>query len=242
MIELKSIVKNFNGTNALKDFNLSVPEFSTTVLIGPSGCGKSTVLRLITGLEKSDKGDVLIDNEIVDKNNLSAFRRRIGYVIQSGGLFPHVSSFENVVITARYFKWSKSKIADRIEELCQLTGFPPDALNRFPGQLSGGQKQRVSLMRSLMLDPDILLFDEPLGSLDPLIRFDLQRDLKNIFKTLNKTVLMVTHDLNEAAYFADIIVLMKSGQVVQRGDLNSLINNPKNNFVIDFITAQRTLI
>ena len=146
----------------------------------------------------------------------------MGYVIQEGGLFPNLSARETVSLMASYLGWDKERIEKRVEELCKLTKFPKDALNRYPIQISGGQRQRLSLMRALMLDPDILLLDEPLGALDPLIRSELQEDLKEIFSALSKTVVMVTHDIGEAAFFGDNIVLIKDGNIVQQGNIVDL--------------------
>jgi osmoprotectant transport system ATP-binding protein len=238
-IQLKSISKFYDSQQVLKNINLEAAAGKTTVLIGPSGCGKSTLIRIITGLVIPDRGKVEIHDQILDKSNLLFNRRRMGYVIQDGGLFPHLTAEENVSLMAKQLNWQKQKIETRINELIGLTKFPESGLEKYPAELSGGQKQRVSLMRALMLDPEFLLLDEPLGALDPLIRFDLQTDLKNIFKELKKTVLLVTHDLSEAAYFGDTIVLMKEGEIVQVDNINSLVNNPSSEFVSRFITAQR---
>ncbi|MFO7446176.1 MAG: ATP-binding cassette domain-containing protein [Ignavibacteriaceae bacterium] len=218
-IHLENITKSYNGLPALKNISLNIPGGNTTVLIGPSGSGKSSLIRIIIGLIKADSGKVLINDEVLTQDNLNSIRRNTGYVIQEGGLFPHLTAGKNVTLLAEYLKWNKEKINTRVAELAELTNFPPGALNRFPAELSGGQNQRVSLMRALMPDPQILLLDEPLGALDPLIRYDLQNDLKDIFQRLNKTVVIVTHDLNEAAFFGDKIVLMKDGLIVQEGTL-----------------------
>ncbi len=147
----------------------------------------------------------------------------MGYVIQEGGLFPHLTAEENISIMAKQIAWSDKKVKGRIEGLCDLTNLHYSVLKRYPAQLSGGQRQRVSLMRALMLDPDILLLDEPLGALDPIIRFELQNDLREIFKSLKKTVVLVTHHMGEAAFFGDIIVLMKDAEVVQKGTIIDLV-------------------
>jgi len=223
----------------LSDINLHFPENQTTVLIGPSGCGKSTLLRLMAGLETADDGELLINGLPLTTSNLTAFRLRMGYVIQEGGLFPHLSIRDNVCIMANHLGWDRDKTEHRLEELVEMAHMPRSKLDHFPLELSGGQRQRVSLMRALMLDPDLLLLDEPLGALDPMIRFDLQQELKEIFATLNKTVIMVTHDIAEAAYFGDIIVLMRAGQIVQTGSLNQLLQSPADPFVLKFVNAQR---
>ncbi|HEX3036791.1 MAG TPA: ABC transporter ATP-binding protein [Thermodesulfobacteriota bacterium] len=240
MIVLENVSKTFGSTKALNFINLTIDKSSTTVLIGPSGCGKSTLIRIIMGLVKTDTGRVNIDGEILASENITSHRRRMGYVIQEGGLFPHLTAGENVSLMAKHLGWNRQRIETRINELSELTKFPRDGLDRFPAQLSGGQNQRVSLMRALMLNPDILLLDEPLGALDPLIRYDLQRDLKEIFQTLGKTVIMVTHDIGEAGFFGDKIVLLKDGSIVQQGGIIDLVKNPADPFVTRFINAQRS--
>jgi osmoprotectant transport system ATP-binding protein len=242
MIRLEQISKRFETTVALERVNLSIPSGHITVLIGPSGCGKSTLIRIIAGLVRPDSGLVYIDDEQLTSANLLRMRRRMGYVIQQGGLFPHLSVRKNVALMADYLGWRKDDIETGMRRLAELTKLPRDPMERFPLQLSGGQNQRVSLMRALMLDPDILLLDEPLAALDPLIRFELQRDLKEIFQTLRKTVVLVTHDLAEAAYFGDRIVLMKEGAIVQQGTAADLTERPADPFVTEFMQAQRGLL
>ncbi|HUJ69670.1 MAG TPA: ATP-binding cassette domain-containing protein [Syntrophorhabdales bacterium] len=239
MIELKGVSKSFGQTQVLRSFDLAVIPAITTVLIGPSGCGKSTLLRLMVGLVQPDEGSVSFQGRDVFPQSLLSLRRRIGYVIQEGGLFPHLTARENVAIMAQYLKWSKDRIERRLRELAEVTLFPLEGLDRFPTELSGGQRQRVSLMRALMLDPDVLLLDEPLGALDPMIRADLQTDLKRIFQTLKKTVVLVTHDMGEAAFFGDLIILLRDGQIVQAGRAEDLICSPADPFVTRFVNAQR---
>ena len=241
-ITVRNIFKSFNSIIAVNNFSYSFQKGKTIVLIGPSGCGKSTLLRLIVGLTIPDSGEIEIDEKPLTSINLSSIRRRMGYVIQDGGLFPHLAAKENVSLMAKYIGLGDKEITDKINQLTRLTKFPTDVLNRFPAELSGGQKQRVSLMRALMLDPEFLLLDEPLGALDPLIRFDLQNDLKDIFRTLNKTVILVTHDLNEAVFFGDKILLMKEGSLIQQGTITDFINNPSEPFVTKFIKSQRSTI
>jgi osmoprotectant transport system ATP-binding protein len=240
MIKLHKISKTFGKIKALHTTNLDIKPHSTTVLIGPSGCGKSTLLRLIIGLIKPDNGSIYVEGETLSPRNLYSVRHKMGYVIQDGGLFPHLNARENVSLLGRYLGYEKTQIEDRINELCELTKYPVDALDRYPSQISGGQRQRVSLMRALMLDPVILLLDEPLGALDPLIRFELQNDLKSVFKILGKTVVMVTHDLGEAGYFGDEIVLLRDGIIIQEGTIGDLVENPSEPFVTEFIKAQRS--
>jgi osmoprotectant transport system ATP-binding protein len=240
MIKLHKISKTFGKTKALHTTTLDIQPQSTTVIIGPSGCGKSTLLRLIIGLIKPDNGNIYIGGEILGPQNLYSIRHKMGYVIQDGGLFPHLNARENVSLLGTYLGYEKTQIEGRINELSELTRYPVDALDRYPSQISGGQRQRVSLMRALMLDPVILLLDEPLGALDPLIRFELQNDLKEIFKILGKTVVMVTHDIGEAGFFGNKIVLLRNGMIIQEGTIGDLVNNPSEAFVTEFIKAQRS--
>jgi osmoprotectant transport system ATP-binding protein len=240
MIKLHNISKTFGKTKALHTTTLDLQPRSTTVIIGPSGCGKSTLLRLIIGLIKPDNGNIYVEGEMLSPQNLYSIRHKVGYVIQDGGLFPHLNARENISLLGTYLGHEKSQIESRINELCELTKYPVDALDRYPSQISGGQRQRVSLMRALMLDPVILLLDEPLGALDPLIRFELQNDLKEIFKILGKTVVMVTHDIGEAGFFGHKIVLLRDGIIIQEGTINDLVNNPSETFVTEFIKAQRS--
>lgn len=241
MFELSGIFKKFGELQALKDVDLSVPDGQTTVLIGPSGCGKSTLIRLMVGLVWPDVGTVTFEGQALTPGNVLALRQKMGYVIQQGGLFPHLTAQGNVVLMANYLGWAQNRVDARVEELAALTHFPKDGLGRFPGELSGGQQQRVGLMRALMLDPDVLLLDEPLGALDPMIRADLQGDLRSIFQTLGKMVVMVTHDMGEAGFFGDQVVLMREGEVVQVGDVKALVESPEDEFVTRFINAQRSL-
>jgi osmoprotectant transport system ATP-binding protein len=239
MLELSHVTKYYAGVAALESCDLSVASGETTVLIGPSGCGKSTILRLMIGLQLPDAGNICFAGQPLEPAKLPALRQRMGYVLQDGGLFPHLSARDNVTLMAEHLGWPSRRITSRIEELAELTHFPVDGLDRFPLQLSGGQQQRVSLMRALMLDPEVLLLDEPLGALDPMIRFDLQNDLREIFSRLGKTVVMVTHDLGEAAFFGDTIVLLRDGQIVQKGTLREMLGAPADEFVTRFIQAQR---
>lgn len=240
MLLLSDLTKSFNSVRAVHAFSLVVPEGQTTILLGPSGCGKSTILRLIIGLIPPDSGTITFHGEQVQLETIHQLRRKMGYVIQEGGLFPHLTARQNITLMASYTGWPTSKINDRISILTDLTQFPVDGLDRYPSQLSGGQRQRVSLMRALMRDPELLLMDEPLGALDPLIRKDLQVELRSIFQQLHKTVLLVTHDLGEAGYLGDTIVLMREGSLIQEGTLNDLVNSPVDPFVTRFINAQRS--
>jgi osmoprotectant transport system ATP-binding protein len=242
LVQLIDVSKRYGNAPALHSTALSVERGKTTVLIGPSGCGKSTLLRLVIGLIEPDTGQIQFDGEPITPGNLNAVRRRTGYVIQEGGLFPHLTARANVLLLARHLGDPTDQMEARLSELSSLTRFPTNALSRYPVELSGGQRQRVSLMRALMLSPELLLLDEPLGALDPLVRASLQKDLKEIFARLRQTALLVTHDLAEAAYLGDEIVLMNEGQIVQRGTIADLRDRPANDFVSQFINAQRALV
>lgn len=241
MFHLSDISKSFGSLRAVAPTDLHIPAGRTTVLIGPSGCGKSTLLRLMNGLIAPDTGRVTFDGEGVTAATAPSLRRRMGYVIQQGGLFPHLTARQNITLMARHTGWAAADIEARLQSLTDLTRFPRDALARYPAELSGGQRQRVSLMRALMLDPDALLLDEPLGALDPMVRYDLQTELAEIFKTLGKTVVLVTHDLFEAAHFAEDIVLLRDGAIEQRTSMQMLLAEPASPFVEKFVGAQRGL-
>ncbi len=218
MLSLDGVWKSFGGEPVLAGVDLEARPGETVALIGPSGCGKSTLLRLAVGLARPDRGEVRIDGARLEAGNAAALRRRIGYVIQGGGLFPHLTARGNAALQARYLGWSRERIADRLAELTALTHLPAELLGRFPAELSGGQKQRISLIRALMPDPGLLLLDEPLGTLDPIVRRDLQDELREIFSLLEKTVVLVTHDLGEAAFFSrSILAGIKTSAVINVG-------------------------
>jgi osmoprotectant transport system ATP-binding protein len=239
MIRLEHVSRTLSPRFSLDALSLDLEDGSTSVLIGPSGGGKSTVLRLIAGLVAPDGGRVLMDGESLQAANAQALRLRMGYVIQEGGLFPHLSAEANVTLASRYLKRPAKDVQPRLEELCALVSLPRELLARYPHELSGGQRQRVALMRALMLDPAVLLLDEPLGALDPITRRGLQHELKAIFARLRKTVVMVTHDMGEAAHFAGNLILFRDGRILQRGSLDDLLQRPADPYVTEFISAQR---
>src|SRR5216684_1338122 len=241
LVQLLGVSKSFADAPAVPAIDLSVERGKTTVLIGPSGCGKSTLLRLIIGLLEPDTGEIQFDGTQLRPDKIDIVRHRVGYVIQEGGLFPHLTARGNILLMARHLGRAENEMRARLAELCALTRFPENLLGRYPLELSGGQRQRVSLMRALMLSPELLLLDEPLGALDPLVRAALQKDLKEIFARLQQTALLVTHDLAEAAYLGDEIVLLNEGRVVQKGSVTDLRDRPADPFVSEFINAQRTL-
>ena len=211
-----------------------------TAVIGTSGSGKSTLLRMLLGLEWPDSGRILVDGEELSRAGRLTVRHRIGYVIQDGGLFPHLRIRDNLALLPQHLRWQKARIETRARELLELMQLPRDILERYPEELSGGQRQRVAVMRALMTDPPALLMDEPLGALDPLVRFELQQRLQELFKVLAKTVVLVTHDLAEAAYLAPRLVLMQAGHIVQDGSAGDFVQRPSNDFVRRFVAAYRS--
>jgi osmoprotectant transport system ATP-binding protein len=241
VIVFDDVVHRYEHAESLRGVSLCVPDAGTTALIGPSGCGKSTLLKLVVGLTWPTRGTVAVHGDRVTPENAREIRHRVGYVIQTGGLFPHLTIEENLSLAARHLQRDRSWIRRRIVELFDLVQLPQTLLPRYPSDLSGGQRQRVSLMRALMLDPEVLLLDEPLGALDPMVRFGLQQELRDLFARVRKCVLLVTHDLAEAAFFADRIVLMREGSIVQQGTFDDLVERPNDEFVRDFLRAQRAI-
>jgi len=238
MLELRDVTKKYADLTAVAPLNLSVPAGEVLVLLGPSGCGKTTILRMVAGLVTPTEGAIKVDGLPLSDATLSHVRRKLGYVIQEGGLFPHLTARANIALMARHEGWSRERIETRLGELVEMTAFPPDALDRYPTELSGGQRQRVSLMRALFLEPKLLLLDEPLGALDPLIRAGLQRDLKLAFSRSRATVLLVTHDLVEASWFADRVCVLEAGRIVQEGPFAEIVERPASEFVREFVNAQ----
>src|SRR3984885_1188317 len=241
MLTLQNIYKTFEGKPVLTDVNLNVPKGATHALIGSSGSGKTTLLRITLGLIPFDKGYVKINDHALLSFTPAEWADRIGYVPQDGGLFPHISAKQNVALVASLKNWPAAKIDSKIEELRGLVGLDSAVLARFPHEMSGGQKQRVAIMRAAMMDPPVMLLDEPMAALDPLIRRTLQQELKSIFQRLGKTVLLVTHDLGEAVFLAEQITMLHEGRIVQTGSYRDLLLHPASPFVTQFINAQRTL-
>ncbi len=233
------VTKRYGATLAVGRLSLAFPPARTTALLGPSGCGKSTLLRLATGLVLPDGGEVRLFGDSVATRGIDEVRHRIGYVIQEGGLFPHLDVEANVTLVARHLRWAPARIAARFDELRALVKLPGDIGPRAIDEISGGQRQRVSLMRALMLDPPLLLLDEPLGALDPMVRSEMQRDLAVLFQSLRKTVVLVTHDVSECAVLADDVVLMRDGRIEQRAPLADLLDAAPGSFAHAFLSAQR---
>ena len=239
MVRLDNVSKRYGERVALHPLTLELAGGATTALIGPSGCGKSTLLRMIVGLVAPDTGRVEIGGVALAPDNADKLRHAIGYVIQEGGLFPHLTCGANVALVARHLGWTREAIESRLSHLRALVNIPADALARYPQQLSGGQRQRVGLMRALMLDPPLLLLDEPLGALDPVTRYELQEELAAIFAALGKTVIIVTHDMAEAGFLSKDVVMMRDGRLVQRGPVEALVHNPVDAEVARFVRAHR---
>ncbi len=238
MVTLEGVEKRFGGRLVLAPTTLTVAARTSLALLGPSGCGKSTLLRLILGLLVPDAGHLSVAGIPVTPATAISVRRRIGYVIQDGGLFPHLTATDNVALLARHLGWSPPRVAQRLDELAALVRLDPSLLERFPAELSGGERQRVGIMRALMLDPPLLLLDEPMGALDPMVRARLQSDLKRIFSELEKTVVFVTHSLDEAAFLGDEVLLMRDGRVVRRGTMRDL-ESAADPFTREFVAVQR---
>jgi osmoprotectant transport system ATP-binding protein len=241
VISFAGVSHAYAHATSLRGVTLDVPDGTTTALIGPSGCGKSTLLKLVVGLTWPASGEVSVDSQAVTAASVQSIRHRVGYVIQSGGLFPHLTIYDNVTLAARYLQRDASWMRTRVDALLELVKLPADFLERYPSDLSGGQRQRVSLMRALMLDPDVLLLDEPLGALDPMVKRELQDELRALFERLGKSVLLVTHDLAEAAFFSNRIVLLRDGEIIQQGVYRDLVDRPANDFVRAFLRAQRAI-
>jgi len=238
VIVLDDVTKRYGTMHALDGITLRVRDGERLALVGSSGCGKSTLLRVILGLVTPDAGRVTVGGADVSPRTAPAIRLRSGYVIQDGGLFPHLTVRGNVGLMPERLGWSPARIEARVGELFELAGLAPELGTRYPKELSGGQKQRVGLMRALALDPDLLLMDEPLGALDPILRARMQRDLRALFLRLEKTVVLVTHDMEEAAFLADEIAVMRDGRVVQRGTFDELARHPADAFVKELIAPR----
>lgn len=238
MIALRHVSKRFGDRVALDGVSIDVLPGTVHVLLGSSGSGKSTVLRVILGLVKPDGGDVTVDGTPVTDTTRAGMVKRMGYVVQDGGLYPHLTAFGNVALPAEVHGWPPAKTRARAAELGAMVGLDDQSLRLYPRELSGGQRQRVGLMRALVLDPPLLLLDEPLGALDPIVRSELQGQLGKLFASLGKTVVLVTHDIREAALLGTTITLMHAGRVVQHGTFADLAERPATPFVTQFLTAQ----
>jgi len=238
-IELLGVEKRFGDAVALRPTTLSIAPGRTTALIGRSGSGKSTILRLIIGLLSPSAGEVRIGGAPVASFAIDALRHRMGYVIQEGGLFPHLTVRGNALLLGLHLRRPAGDLEERLRHLAELVRLPAELLGRYPRELSGGERQRAGLLRALILDPEILLLDEPMGALDPLVRAELQEEFREVFARVAPTVVLVTHDLAEAAYLAERLVLLDRGAVVQEGTLEEFRRAPATAFVRAFVHAQR---
>lgn len=241
MIEFKQISKKFpDGTLAVDDFSLVLPSRQTTVFVGSSGCGKTTILRMINRMLDPTSGTILIDDEDISGLEPVKLRRRIGYVMQNSGLLPHRKVIDNVATVPVLNGVAKRDARAAALELLDTVGLDRSLANRYPSQLSGGQQQRVGVARGLAADPNILLMDEPFGAVDPLVRADLQRELIRLQRELDKTVVFVTHDIDEAFLLGDqVVILQKGGKIAQKGSPSDIVANPADDFVAEFIGADR---
>lgn len=234
MIEFKNVSKTFAGQQAVSHLDLHVKSGAFSVLIGTSGSGKSTTLKMINRLVEHDEGTIYFAGEDIRQLPVLALRRRMGYAIQSIGLFPHWTVAQNIATVLQLQKWSRSQRDARVDELMALLGLEASLRDRFPHQLSGGQQQRVGVARALAADPEVLLMDEPFGALDPVTRAALQQEMVRIHRLLGRTIVLVTHDIDEALQLADHLVLMDKGKVVQQGTPLALLTAPCNDFVREF--------
>ncbi|MGF1580026.1 MAG: ABC transporter ATP-binding protein [Gemmataceae bacterium] len=239
-VEFKSVEKVYpNGTRAVDNVSFAIRPGQIVALLGPSGCGKTTTLRLINRLEEATGGQILVRGRDIKQQRPEELRRSIGYVIQEGGLFPHISVSANVATVPKLLGWNRERIRERVREVLSLVGLPEEEFGkRRPSQLSGGQRQRVGVARGLAADPDILLMDDPFGALDPGTRTSIQDEFLRLQEDLHKTVIMVTHDITEAGKMADEIVLMSKGAVTQKGALREILLEPANQEVCEFLGAQ----
>jgi osmoprotectant transport system ATP-binding protein len=241
MIQFENVRKKFTGgALAVEDFTLTIPTGSITVLVGSSGCGKTTLLRMVNRMVDPTGGSIRIDDTSVGDRDPVQLRRSIGYVMQSGGLLPHKTVAENIETVAKLRGVPKKERDTRVVELMATVGLDANLATRYPAQLSGGQQQRVGVARALAIDPNILLMDEPFGAVDPLVRADLQNELLELQKTLAKTVLFVTHDIDEAFLLGDqVAILANGGRIIQHGSPREILAHPANDFVAAFVGADR---
>ncbi len=242
MLTFKNVSKVYPGGNkAVDGINLEIKQGEFVMFIGPSGCGKTTTMKMINRLVKPTEGAIYLNGKNILEQNTVQLRRSIGYVIQQIGLFPHMTIRENIALVPRLLKWPGTKRTARAEELLELVNMDPEYLDRYPFELSGGQQQRIGVLRALAADPPLILMDEPFGALDPITRDSLQAEFKHLQKTLGKTIVFVTHDMDEAIKLADKIVIMRAGKIVQVGTPDDILHNPADQFVEDFIGKERLI-
>ncbi|WP_443661238.1 ABC transporter ATP-binding protein [Clostridium sp.] len=240
MIEFKNVSKSFNGRKILKDINITIKDEELVVFIGPSGCGKTTTLKMINKLLTPTSGEVLINGKKIGDQNTIKLRRNMGYVIQQAGLLPHLTIGDNIALIPSIEKMDKDKIHTKVIELLNLVGLDPDIyIDKYPNQLSGGEQQRVGVARAFVMDPDVILMDEPFSALDPITKTQLQDEVFNIQQNYKKTIIFVTHDMDEALKLGDRICIMDGGYVVQFDTPSEILKNPINDFVREFVGKNR---
>ncbi len=241
LIRFENIIKVFpDGTKALQNVSLTIPKEQLVVIIGPSGCGKTTLLKLINRLETPTSGEVYVEGKAISTIDPVELRKTIGYVIQRIGLFPHMTIEKNAGLVPNLKGWAKDKTTARIHELMNMVGLEPEQyLHKYPLELSGGQQQRIGVVRALAANPDIILMDEPFSALDPISREQLQNEMKYLQEKIKKTIIFVTHDIDEALKIADMIIVMKNGKIEQVATPTELIENPMNDFVKNYIGVER---
>ena len=237
IIEFSNVAKAYGDTVILNNFSLQIPADITTALVGESGSGKSTLLNLANGLITPDSGTVSVFQQPMDTQDILALRRRTGYAVQGAGLFPHLTVAENIALVARLAGWSEQQIDDRQQVLFGMLNLDEEFADRYPHSLSGGQQQRVSLCRAMMLNPPLLLLDEPFSALDPMTRSAIHQEFMQLQSSEPRSVLLVTHDIREAARLAQHIVILREGEVVQFGDVASVIDSPANDYVRQLLGA-----
>ena len=225
------MVKRYGDLTVIPDLDLSLPELVTTAIVGESGSGKSTILQLINGLVKPDHGEVTLDDQKLNYEELALTRRKIGYAVQGAGLFPHMTVRENIALIASLEGWMEQAIGERLQELFGLLDLSMDFQDRYPTSLSGGQQQRVSLCRAMMLNPPLLLLDEPFSALDPITRRSIHEEFLNLQSAESRTIVLVTHDITEAIKLAQQIVILKDGVVVQQGSVQDVKSAPADDYV-----------
>ncbi|BET53653.1 choline ABC transporter ATP-binding protein OpuBA [Bacillus subtilis] len=242
MLTLENVSKTYKGgKKAVNNVNLKIAKGEFICFIGPSGCGKTTTMKMINRLIEPSAGKIFIDGENIMDQDPVELRRKIGYVIQQIGLFPHMTIQQNISLVPKLLKWPEQQRKERARELLKLVDMGPEYLDRYPHELSGGQQQRIGVLRALAAEPPLILMDEPFGALDPITRDSLQEEFKKLQKTLHKTIVFVTHDMDEAIKLADRIVILKAGEIVQVGTPNDILRNPADEFVEEFIGKERLI-
>ncbi|QAW09856.1 ATP-binding cassette domain-containing protein [Bacillus subtilis] len=242
MLTLENVSKTYRGgKKAVNNVNLKIAKGEFICFIGPSGCGKTTTMKMINRLIEPSAGKIFIDGENIMDQDPVELRRKIGYVIQQIGLFPHMTIQQNISLVPKLLKWPEQQRKERARELLKLVDMGPEYLDRYPHELSGGQQQRIGVLRALAAEPPLILMDEPFGALDPITRDSLQEEFKKLQKTLHKTIVFVTHDMDEAIKLADRIVILKAGEIVQVGTPDDILRNPADEFVEEFIGKERLI-